>query len=88
MSVLDDARDNFSVQKTGFVARFAGGEAGHRFWLYLFNIFASLFLFVWLAWQTGEIVIIVLAVVMSSGFVAFFEVDDNWKRLIEWRQKK
>ncbi len=86
MGVVDYAKDDFSIRKTGFEARFAGGQGGHRFWLYLFNIVASLFLFVWLAWQTGEIVIVILSIVISSGFVAFFEVDDSWKTLTEWRR--
>ena len=88
MGMIDYAKDDFSIRKTGFEARFSGGQPGHRFWLFLFNIIASLFLFVWLAWQTGEVVIVVLSVVISSGFVAFFEVDDNWMRLTDWRREK
>ena len=88
MSTLDAAKDNFSVQKTSFELRFAGGQPGHRFWLFLFNILASLFLFVWMAWLSGEVVIVVLAVVFSTGFVAFFEVDDTWRNLTDWRREK
>jgi len=88
MSTLDVAKGNFSAHKTSIEARFAGGDAGHRFWLFLFNILASLFLFVWMAWLSGEVVIVVLAVVFSTGFVAFFEVDDTWRNLTDWRREK
>ncbi len=87
MGLSDYARDDFSIRKTGIEARFSSGEGGHRFWLFLFNIFASLLLLLAIAWFTG-IIVFVLALFVSIGFVLFFEVDDTWKQLTDWRRKK
>ena len=87
MGLTEYAKDDFSIRKTGIEARFSSGEGGHRFWLFLFNIFASLLLFLLLAWFEN-VVIFVLALFVSIGFVLFFEVDDAWKALTDWRRKK
>ncbi len=88
MGTLDYAKDDFSIRKTGLEARFSGGQGGHRFWLYLFNVVASLALFVLIAWLSGNIVVFVICLIAALGAVIFFEVDEFWKRLTAWRRKK
>lgn len=78
------ARTDFGVRRSMMEAKFAGGRANHRFWLLVFNIFASVILAILLSLMVnvtlGVVVTAILAVLMF-----FVEIDKIWLRLIAWR---
>lgn len=84
---LEEVRSSFSANKTIVEAKFAGAEAGHRFWLFVFNVLASCGIFLYWAFETGELLLMVCSGIIVFVFLLTFQVDEEWKKISDWRCK-
>lgn len=85
--MLEDSKIAFSVRRQAIEASAAGGLAGHRFWLFVFNLFAScLLLLAFLFWH--GVLVGVIGTIVVAGAMWFVNIDRLWVRITNWRRVK